>query len=1205
MSDDDPWSDDEKVREAEEDLRKAGLQTWSTLPELGARRTSLSKGVTGRISGGGGGSHQRVAQGKAAASSCGGGRLQLKHANSAARRSQSPAHRTLRTENVTLSTLEGLEDFDAVLDRTPGGGKRLRMLTSTTAIASPLKRTRVVQNEPVTLASEGCGLRVEAEGVEGLLDVQLKGPGMDPREEVLADVNYKTDHMGFEGLFFERRSDWVMEGVDLSAVTLREVAKQSKTRQSGAHALESWIRPSDARYFCGGEGSIIPSLRGLNADDEIQVARSCIEEVATFSNMRSMPPGGRKGGFCVTMMMETAPECLRTLKTDDNAIDLHRHCQANEVRLGKRVLAMPQISSPLLKPAAQGAAEKVSVCEGACDTLGGAGRKEVEENQEEQEERGAPRAQEWDTMPSRATVSDVAAGAPIGPFQTLRVGDDIGEIEVAVSRQIQRPSAGLHDIKVAPIIHHPDLAACPNALPPLQHSKNQMSLPPVELSSIEGAAAGDLEANISAVAAAPRSLAALSTHTKGTGAPGEMLAAGRARSKPSDITLNAEDATDASLVAIRMIEDGKWEAFEVMEVKESPSTSVSRDAASMDRLDFEPAQRLDDDVAVDLMEEVEGDAEEMQRPLSTAGGGGTASDTAHEHSEVSQLSFAATAAVSATVEDDLESFMKLRGIDANAPARSSVSAAAASLTEIPENDDRSMTKIRVEISQDSPLSKQIYDIKCLTTAILLKLEEQQVVKGHGAVKPDYLLAIAHNVRSQIEKSNCTISSTQLVMTWSAIMSVYVLTKLGDQLVRQGPMAALAFFASACEDEKWDTVLSAVLGSIKKELIDGLEDLCKDAEHPYWPALDAKVKNAMVSYEGLKPAVLVKSSLMFDSVSRALYGNSYRVRYFKTGSTSELIETLQGEEICVIVLTEQALLECDPSHYSAVSVLYHLQPPIPGVELLVNCFKKVTRIEVIEPRIEPMLIETGAMGFRDALQVEVKTEDLWVDSNEELCGGALLHRSVKIKLFANNDVMQMRNVLLMLEQENIATVERPLMKPDLSLGNMCIVIRDVEDLCTPAQDNAGNSMNELLLFILELSLAFSHIVLLLEQRLDQDDRVAGPSLTSDEWVMLHGIAGSYGVHCLVREVFSNRQLAVEIRAAVELCCGLEAEEEEETGSGPAKSLMSSTRDPNSFCSRQHLVAFTEKSAPVFEEETDLEILLASFPSLSSSAAQTVL
>ena len=70
-----------------------------------------------------------------------------------------------------------------------------------------------------------------------------------------------------------------------------------------------------------------------------------------------------------------------------------------------------------------------------------------------------------------------------------------------------------------------------------------------------------------------------------------------------------------------------------------------------------------------------------------------------------------------------------------------------------------------------------------------------------------------------------------------------------------------------------------------------------------------------------------------TVSRALYGNPFRVRYFKSGSTSELIATLQRDEKCVVVLTEQALLECDPSQYAQVSVLYHFQPPGPGVDLL--------------------------------------------------------------------------------------------------------------------------------------------------------------------------------------------------------------------------------------------------------------------------------
>lgn len=60
--------------------------------------------------------------------------------------------------------------------------------------------------------------------------------------------------------------------------------------------------------------------------------------------------------------------------------------------------------------------------------------------------------------------------------------------------------------------------------------------------------------------------------------------------------------------------------------------------------------------------------------------------------------------------------------------------------------------------------------------------------GSIKVKPNYLLAIAANIRSQIEESQCTIATTKLVMTWSALMTVYILAKLNDHLVKQGPVS---------------------------------------------------------------------------------------------------------------------------------------------------------------------------------------------------------------------------------------------------------------------------------------------------------------------------------------------------------------------------------------------------------------------------------
>jgi hypothetical protein len=71
--------------------------------------------------------------------------------------------------------------------------------------------------------------------------------------------------------------------------------------------------------------------------------------------------------------------------------------------------------------------------------------------------------------------------------------------------------------------------------------------------------------------------------------------------------------------------------------------------------------------------------------------------------------------------------------------------------------------------------------------ILSKLCDLQVVSGSVKVNPNYILAIANNVRSQIEESQCTIATTKLVMTWSALMTVYILSKLSDHLVKQGPV----------------------------------------------------------------------------------------------------------------------------------------------------------------------------------------------------------------------------------------------------------------------------------------------------------------------------------------------------------------------------------------------------------------------------------
>jgi len=113
--------------------------------------------------------------------------------------------------------------------------------------------------------------------------------------------------------------------------------------------------------------------------------------------------------------------------------------------------------------------------------------------------------------------------------------------------------------------------------------------------------------------------------------------------------------------------------------------------------------------------------------------------------------------------------------------------------------------------------------------------------------------------------------------------------------------------------------------------------------------------------------------MPGAVSRALYGISVRVQYFKSGETAGLESVLRDSDACVIVLTEQALLELQPSNYSSVAVLYMLLPPAAGVDLLVEEFNKTTLLEVSEPKIEPLLLQAGSLAFKSTVRVEASTE----------------------------------------------------------------------------------------------------------------------------------------------------------------------------------------------------------------------------------------
>lgn len=84
------------------------------------------------------------------------------------------------------------------------------------------------------------------------------------------------------------------------------------------------------------------------------------------------------------------------------------------------------------------------------------------------------------------------------------------------------------------------------------------------------------------------------------------------------------------------------------------------------------------------------------------------------------------------------------------------------------------------------------------------------------------------------------------------------------------------------------------------------------------------------------------------------------------------------------------------------------------------------------------------------------------------------------------------------------------------------------------------------------MAYTDVWIMLEVDTEADGLIQGPMLTAGQLVKLHGVSSSYGVRCHVRQVYSERQLTVEIRAALEMSCGLLEEDrliaEDEAGEG---------------------------------------------------------
>jgi hypothetical protein len=146
------------------------------------------------------------------------------------------------------------------------------------------------------------------------------------------------------------------------------------------------------------------------------------------------------------------------------------------------------------------------------------------------------------------------------------------------------------------------------------------------------------------------------------------------------------------------------------------------------------------------------------------------------------------------------------------------------------------------------------------------------------------------------------------------------------------------------------------------------------------------------------------------------------------------------------------------------------------------------------------------------------------------------------------------------------------------------------------------------------MAYTDVWIMLEVDTGVDDLIQGAMLSASQLMKLHGVSSSYGVRCHVRQVYSERQLTVEIRAALEMSCGLLVEDRlmagDEASSGQTRGKVSmvhlcccsdeadvfiirlhspnphpSSADPKTLCRRDDLVEFAEKYAAA-EEETQV-------------------
>ena len=554
----------------------------------------------------------------------------------------------------------------------------------------------------------------------------------------------------------------------------------------------------------------------------------------------------------------------------------------------------------------------------------------------------------------------------------------------------------------------------------------------------------------------------------------------------------------------------------------------------------------------------------------------------HEsNSDVETVKVNNSEATDLDLDDELDAFMHSRGhggLDKNRFQSLLSSSASSRQVACGTNQklDASIKKllgkpgvntVAIKLSHDSPIALAAFILRCLSCAVMIELVERGIVRQsnviHASVDEALILKIAGQIRSDLleQKSTSWKIKARTTAAWSALMLIYLLNKIHAHLIHSGTAVAGLFVETALADPMWNSLCKSVAPDVfHAEVVNRLVEMRKSNEqHPKLAQLRSIVAERALSLEAsgsgnsqtLLTVVLVKSTVSFADVSKAIYGLNVVVESRGAADLAKRCSFTQPQPGAAVVwlMTEQAMLllleKSPPAWMLDDSLVVFLTTPGPGMNILLksevepSIFKKTLILETTQPFIEENFLLSGAKSYSGKVEVQIPLEGLWVDVEEDAAANIFLHRSVKICVYVNQVMMQRRDLVQSLLEENVHLLDRSLPGCDIVASRfMCMVVRPLHQLYDC--DSLEGGFNHLVTEMVELGRAFERVVLLIEMVGPTDSDNAGRlprGLDAKSWIKLTSIFQCCGVAVTVRQVLSVDELALAMRMSIEEDCGL--------------------------------------------------------------------